>query len=182
MISKVVKALIEKKFGHRVKYSRDCEALAADVSEKCNCKISATTIRRIFGIVKTKQTPRDYTLDLLAQYAGYSDYDKLISSLNKSEYTEDNSILEVISEKIKKGVKFEITYSPNSVVSILYLGNKQYKVLNSNSNSLKQDDVINLNYFALHHPLFILNIKRNGELIGKFTDAKISGITSIKKL
>jgi hypothetical protein len=118
----------------------------------------------------------------LAQYAGYSDYDKLISSLNKSEYTEDNSISEVISEKIKKGVNFEITYSPNSIISILYLGNKQYKVLNSKNSSIKQDDVIQLHYFVLYHPLFILNVERNGELIGKITEAKISGITSIKKI
>jgi hypothetical protein len=182
MISKIVKGLIEDKFGHPIKYSRDCEALAADVSEKCKCKISATTIRRVFGVVKTKQTPREYTLDLLAQYAGYSDYEKLITSLNRVEYTEDNSITEVISEKIKKSVKFEITYSPDCIVSILYLGGKHYKVLKSNSSLLLEGDIIQLNYFTLHFPLFILTIERKGVLIGKLTTAKISGITSIKKL
>lgn len=182
MISKVVKSVIEKKFGQPVKYSRDCEALAADVSEKCKCKISGTTIRRIFGVVKTKQTPREYTLDLLAQYAGYSDYDNLISSLNKTNHDDENNITEVISEKIKKGVQFEITYSLNSTISILYLGSKKFKVINSKNGLFMEDDILKLNYFALYHPLFILNVERDGKPLGKVIEAKISGITSIKKL
>ncbi|HWY12116.1 MAG TPA: hypothetical protein VN026_12365 [Bacteroidia bacterium] len=182
MISKIVKSLIEKQFGHPIKYSRDCEALAANISTACKCKISATTIRRLFGVTKSNQNPRPYTLDILAQYIGYNDYDKLIASLNKNDKGEENSITEISTDSLRKGEKFEITYSPNKILTILYIGKKQFKVLHSKNSLLKQDDVFKLSYFALHHPLFILEVVREGESVGKIIEAKVSGVTLIKKL
>jgi hypothetical protein len=48
--------------------------------------------------------------------------------------------------------------------------------------TLKVDDVFKVGVLNLHHPLFILEIERDGKPLGKIVEAKISGITSIKKL
>jgi hypothetical protein len=34
----------------------------------------------------------------------------------------------------------------------------------------------------LHHPLFILEVERDGKALGKIIEAKVSGITMIKKI
>ena len=52
MISANIKLLIENRFGRKILYSKDCEALAISIRKSCNESISATTLKRIFGFAK----------------------------------------------------------------------------------------------------------------------------------
>tara|TARA_R110001583_G_scaffold16737_2_gene68446 strand:+ start:4342 stop:6891 length:2550 start_codon:yes stop_codon:yes gene_type:complete len=79
-----LKKEILNKFGQELSYSKDCENLAETVCESTGGRISATTIRRLYGLLKSPSAPSKFTLNLLAQYIGYKSW----------SYFESNYIIE----------------------------------------------------------------------------------------
>jgi len=74
-----IRLKIESRFGRKIAYSKDCEALSKNIEKVCNERISTTTLKRIFGFTKSSEKPRLYTLDVLATYIGYADWSNLIA-------------------------------------------------------------------------------------------------------
>ncbi len=182
MLSEIIKKKIEDKAGIRVRYSRDCEILANKIYSECNCMLSASTIRRLFGFIKGTKEVRLHTLDVISNYLGYSTWDELIETLNKGENIKPQFITEIKSSKLKSGDKYQYTCKPDIEVTIECLGRSQFKVITEKNSQLKDGDIFRANVLSLHHPLFILEVERNGKTLGKVIEAKVSGITSIKKL
>ncbi|HTA82290.1 MAG TPA: hypothetical protein VK783_05140 [Bacteroidia bacterium] len=177
MLSEVIKKKIEERFGNAIRYPRDCDALAASICTNCNERVSGSTLKRLFGFVKGIDTPRRYTLDLIAKYVGYKDWDVLLSSYNISIKPEI-FIGEINPVKLKTGEKYELHYKPGAVISIEYTGRSKFRVLSAKSSQLKQGDVFKATIITLHHPLFIRVNNNMHDLI----EGQVSGITSIRKL
>lgn len=78
MILPEIKRLIENRFGRPILYSKDCEALAVSIKKYCNQTISATTLKRLFGFATELHAPRLFTLDVIANYCGYSDWKNML--------------------------------------------------------------------------------------------------------
>ena len=182
MISKIIRSRIEDTFGQPVRYSRDCDALAANISTKCRCKISGSTLRRVLGFTKKEQTPRTYTLDIIASYIGYKDWDAVVASLNKSKERSGSLLTEISSENLKKGERFELGFKPDKSITIEHIGKGLFKVLKVRNTVLKEGDQFKAYHFALHHPLFLLDVLRAGEPVGNIIEAKVSGLTLLKIL
>lgn len=85
MIPANIKLLIENRFGRKILYSKDCEALAISIRKSCNESISATTLKRIFGFAKNIERPRLFTLDVLANYLNFADWGSLLNSTSNIE-------------------------------------------------------------------------------------------------
>jgi len=88
MIEKL-KSEILKTFGEDLLYTKDCKFLADTICIETESRISTTTIRRLYGFLKTKNNPAKYTLDILAQYLNYENWehfcDHHTSGLDKDE-------------------------------------------------------------------------------------------------
>ncbi len=183
MVSKVIRNKIEQKFGQRVRYSKDCDILAQQISDVTNIKISGSTIKRLFGMVKGTKEPRLYTLDVIAAYLGYPSFDDLISEFNTSNSLEDdNAINEVKIEQLSKGEKVLVRYEPDKKLIIECLSNSVFQVLESVNTVLKPLDKIKLNQIVVSYPLFISEVVRHDKNIGKITEAAVSGVTFIERL
>jgi hypothetical protein len=81
---------IEKRFGRPIRYSKDCEALSISIARACHERISATTLKRLFGFARKIEAPRRYTLDVLAIYAGYANWDAATRQHENREEIKDN--------------------------------------------------------------------------------------------
>ena len=181
MLSEIIKKQVEEKTGHEIRYPRDCAMLAEKIYAKCNCRISPSTLRRLFGFDKSKNAPRDYTLDIIAQYIGYSSWAAVLKSLNAEDDKPVKEISEIKVSALKRGEKFELGYKPNASLSIEYIGQTKFKVLSANNSRLNTGDIFKANLIAKHRPMFVLEVE------GRFQDEKIiegkvSGITHIKKI
>ncbi len=97
MIPDHIRFLIEGRFGKKIAYSKDCEALAYSIEKVCVERISPTTLKRLFGFAKSIDQPRTYTLDLLANYVGFIDWSTLLAKVEQaSSFSE--------TEKLKKEI------------------------------------------------------------------------------
>jgi hypothetical protein len=182
MLSEIIKKKIEQKAGQRIRYSRDCDTLAEKILSDCKCSISSSTLKRLFGFVKGEKEPRAYTLDILAAYIGYPSWDELLHSFNTEGSQARREISELKPSKLKPGEKFELSYKPNTIITIEHIGKSKFKVLAVKNSRLKEGNVFKAAVITLHHPLFVLEVEGDAGKEGKMIEGKISGITSIKKL
>ena len=83
---------VECKAGRKMQTNKDFDCLSDSVYDQTHAKISTTTLKRIWGYLSEGVTPRRYTLDQLARFIGYDDFDAFSASLETDKAPEsDNS-------------------------------------------------------------------------------------------
>lgn len=82
MLTESIKKKITEQYGHPIRYSKDCENLAIHITEKVGANISASTVKRLFGFVKTTSKPNKYTLDIIARYLDFKNWEDLVKSFD----------------------------------------------------------------------------------------------------
>lgn len=174
--------MLEEKFGQPVRYPKDCETLASQISASSKQQISASTIKRLYGFVKGIEQPRLYTLDVISNYLGYSSWENLLMSLNKQNRPSREIIEHLIPAQLKKNAVIEIGYEPHRVLTLKYNGKNQFEVINSTDSKLQQGDKIGFESADLHYPLQINEVKRNSKNVGQYLAGSISGVTFIMKI
>ncbi len=182
MLNALIIKEIEEKFGTPIKYPKDCESLSNSIQLNCNKVISVTTLKRLMGFVKQVEQPHRYTLDIIANYIGYKDWDDVIRFVGSKDNSSFFQLEGIDVSTLRKGNKIEFTYEPKRFVVLSYLGDTKFKVKESKNSKLQKDDLISFTYITLNHPLISSEVIRNGNSLGKFTAGKVNGITSIKIL
>lgn len=182
MLNPIIIKQIEERFGTPIKYPKDCNSLSNSIQLNCNKLISVSTLKRLFGFVKQVEQPHKHTLDVIANYIGYKDWEEAIRLTDKQDNSSFFQVEGIESVNLKKGNEIEFTYEPKRKVTLSYLGSNKFKVIDSKNAKLQKEDIITFSYIALNHPLISSEVIRNGNSLGKFTAGKVNGITSIKIL
>jgi hypothetical protein len=92
MLSDAIREKIEKRFGKPIRYSRDCEALSLSIARACQERVSTTTLKRLFGFAKEIEKPRKFTMDVVAKYAGYTDWEDAIKDKGDAPTIAENQL------------------------------------------------------------------------------------------
>ena len=182
MLSEIIKQKIEERFGKAVRYPKDCEALAITISSACNERVSASTLKRLYGFVTGIEQPRRFTLDLIAQYLCFPDWESLIKSINNVTHSEFISLSEIGIDNIIENEIIEFGYKPDRNFAVKFLGKQQFEVMKSENSKLTVGDIITIYHFVLGYPLLINEVKRNNKDLGQYIAGKVSGLTYIKKV
>jgi hypothetical protein len=179
MIPEFLKIRIEMRFGKSIRYSKDCETLAASISKHCGEKISATTMMRLFGLMKTDSKPRLYTLDLVAQFAGFDSWEAAIKDDYLSEQSSIDQINSLIISSLAIQQKIHITYSPDRMLKLAYLGSMDFEVKEVQNSKLQVGDIIKVLRLECSFPFVCENVTRQGKDLGKYVGGKEGGVMDI---
>ena len=180
MLSKLIKDKIQQRFGQEIRYSKDCETLAVHISQTCKTQVSGSTVRRLYGFVKGIREPRQYTLDIIAEYLGHKGWPQLLSSFEKGEEVSEKILERLKAQQIKTGQTIQLTYEPRKEIEIKKTGTV-FLVVSSNEKKLLLNDEVKFALLELHYPLTFTHVIRQGASIGRLQLATVSGITSIRK-
>lgn len=172
--------LLKHKSGNDLRSPSDCEYLSLDIESKTGIHVGATTLKRLLGFAEDERNPHTSTLDVIARYLGYAHWDELSKIEDKGNSDFDTADEEVRSADLQVGNSIEITYLPDRRLVLQYLGDCRYRVTVSENSKLHENDEVEILNFVLHHPLFVINVMRNGESLGQFTAGRISGLSSFK--
>lgn len=125
-----LKKYIQKKFGKQLKTTTDFEEFSLHIG-KADSSVSASTLKRLFGYVGDSHKPRVQTLNLLAKYIGYYDFDTFVEWLKSSSYYNSSFFQagQIVSSELQQGDRVEIGWAPNRMLLLDYLGNSTYRVL-----------------------------------------------------
>ena len=81
---------VERKAGRKMQTNKDFDCLSDSVYDQTHAKISTTTLKRIWGYLSEGVTPRRYTLDQLARFIDYDDFDAFSASLETDKTPESD--------------------------------------------------------------------------------------------
>lgn len=70
-----LRELIETTVDRKMKTPRDFDFLSEQIFDKLHETVSPTTLKRLWGYIQDQSMPRKATLDVLAQFVGYNDWD-----------------------------------------------------------------------------------------------------------
>ena len=180
--------LLREKSGHEIRLSRDCELLALDVESVTGEHIGVNTMKRLLGFIADERTPRTSTLDVIARYLGYANWDALLwnrrehvrAALRLIDENSSNSAFddrdEYLACYLEKGQQVIISYPPNRKLTIENLGDNHFRVVESENSKLQKNDVLTLTHIVRHYPLLVAEVIRDGQSLGAFTAGKAQGI------
>ena len=174
--------LLSRQCGHPISIPADCEFLALDIQSKTGVRLGATTLKRLVGFADDERQPHESTLNVIARYLGYKDWQQLSLEDAKGNSGFDACDEEIRSADLQASDRVEIHYLPDREVMFEYLGCCHYQVVASKNSKLKVGDVATVQNFILHHPLFVSAVVRDGAELGPFTAGRVSGLSYLKKL
>lgn len=174
---------VESRFGN-ITRSSDFSSLSDEIENATRELLSPSTLKRLWGYVNYMSSPRIYTLDVLSRYIGYKDFGHFCEEIHNNPtfvsgfLTEDN----LASDSLMSGEKIRIGWEPDRLVTLEYIGNNRYVVLEVENASLQVGDIFTLPAIVKGFPLYIPHIERNGGLTPLYVAGYRSGITLLKKL
>ena len=180
MLSPIIKEHIERRLGSSVRYHSDCESLSFDIEKVTNQKVSTNTLKRLFGFIVGVSEPRLYTLDSIALYLGFSNWDVYLMSLDQSGNSGFNSLQEINIATLEISAIVQFNYEPDRLVQVKYEGENRFKVIAVKLSKLKEGDLLEITHFVLKYPLIILSVVRDGSNMGRFTAGKVGGLSGLK--
>ena len=174
-----VKAEIERAYGEPLRYPADCHRLAMSIRDTLNETIGVTTLKRIFGFVFDVREPRLSTLDILARYCGFGDYEEMKREVAGAGDSGFEKTPDISASLLAPGATVGFGYLPDRKVRLRYLGDSEFEVLESENGSLKAGDVITVSCFVENSPLAVSRVMREGRDLGRYTAGKVSGISNL---
>ena len=183
MLDERIIRLIKDRFKSEIIYPQQCEALSMDIEASTGKSLGTTTLKRMLGFVQGVTSPRDSSLDIVAQYLGYTSYSVLFENIeNSASVSEFASVESILSESLSVGDRIRMTYEPKRSLELEYLGNRLYEVKRSECCKLKAGDKLRASAFYVGLELVAESVEREGVNIGSYRAAKQGGLTALERL
>lgn len=183
MISDKIQQMIRERFNAPIQYPQQCEALALAIQESTGQTLGITTLKRMLGFVTGPASPRPSSLDIIAQYLGYPDYNLLAKDLGEDcEISDFRTVESIDSIDLEPGEQVQITYHPNRLLVLSYLGDNLYLVNEARGSKLLKGDKLLIAGFYVGFELLITDVERAGKHLGSYQAAKQGGLTSVEIL
>lgn len=175
-LSPYITELLREKSGNEIRLSRDCELLALDVESVTGEHIGVNTMKRLLGFIADEREPRTSTLDIIARYLGYDDWETLrLMDANSSNSSFDDRD-EYLACYLEIGQRVLVSYPPNRTLTIENQGDNHFMVLESENSKLQKGDQLTLTHLVRGYPLLVADVTREGQSLGAFTAGKAQGI------
>lgn len=164
---------VEKHYGRPLKTSANFEALSIVIERDLGEIISASTLKRLWGYVSLRPTPRMNTLNVLSKFIGKRDFATFCQNILDDEFnvSEFFTTKNICSSDLDKGTEIILGWAPNRIVLLRYDGQSTYTVMKSENSKLLTGDQFQAESFMLGYPLYIPRILRNGN----YTPSYIAG-------
>ena len=179
VLSDIIKQLLEKRFNNEIRYPVDCESLSEDIFIVTKSRVSSSTLKRLLGFVRGTEEARLSTLDIIAEYLSFKNWNDLIINLNDSGNSDFFNLDVIKSDELEIGCEIELKYDPNRVLCLKYIGNYNFEIFKSENSKLKTNDLLSIYYIVKNQPLYIRKVIRENRDIGEYNAGLLGGITSV---
>ncbi len=176
MIPEILRHKVERKFGKAIKYPRDCKILSSVIEKELKedtkeNKISHLTLQRAFGVVPYDGEPSEYTLDILARYAGMGEWRGAIGKSRGLLASHFNNANVIITADVEKGEILNMVYYPDRKLKLQYEGDSIYIVLEVSAGKLLPGDLLSVLRIELNFPFVCEYVVRNGKNLGQYVSS-----------
>ncbi len=170
---------VEERSVRRVRTTTDFERLSGEILHHTQESISPATLKRLWGYVSDRRSPRRATLDILAAFVGYEDFEGFSKAHEDCASSEFFSPFTIESNDLVVGERVEVEWMPDRRIIFEYLGYNNYRIVDAQNSKLAIGDELSTTSFALQYPLVTSSVRRNGIQLPAFVAGKDGGLTKL---
>ena len=173
---------LSERVGQDVRTPAGATALSIDIGSRTGHPLSVNTIKRLVGVLPGEVNPTRSTLNILANYLGYPDWDILEedTAMEGSGFGKSNVFIEM--SDVEEDAEVEICWRPGRRILLRHDGCGQYTVLESENSKLRPGDLLSLSQLAIGFPFIADKVFRDEKPLGTYRAADGAGITSLNIL
>lgn len=173
---------VEETSGLTPSTPKQFDELAERIYFQIGKTISPTTLKRIWGYIDEPLSTRRSTLDILARYCGWKDYDDFKQgNIPEAESGKVGSKSIIVDRELNRGDRIRLMWPPASVCVGEYLGNRNWIIVNAEGTRLSPGDTFSCSLIAEGEPLYLDNLVHDSEPTGIYVCGRKSGISFIRE-
>lgn len=168
---------LSEKIGRNVCTPEGASILQLDIETSTGERLGLNMVKRLVGVLPPVLSPRVSTLDAVAVYLGYRDWEMLELEYRGigSGFGKPDPFVEM--SELDAGSLVEICWQPRHRILINHDGNGQYEVIESENCKLLPGDLLSLSKLAMGFPFVADKVFRDEKPLGRYTAAEGTGIT-----
>lgn len=162
----LLKQEVERTFGRKLKEARDFEELSHLLLSHTRERLSPTTLKRFWGYLKNEKVQiRPHTLDVLARFVGYKDFEDFCAQADCLDEVQSGIKAEerITSEGLRRGQRLIITWRPDRRIVVRLLGNSQFEIIEAENTKLSVGDTFRCHLMIQHEPLYLDEVVHQGQ-------------------
>ena len=175
-----LKREIEAALGQAMHTPKDFDFLRERIYARLHILISRTTLMRLWGYIDEKVEPRRNTLDILARFLGYSDWEEYHRNDSLPKEQQSSPVLSrrlSVANSLVPGDRLCLTWQPERVCDIEYLGELRFVVTASKNTRLHEGDTFECSLIVEGEPLYLDNLILGNYPPIAYVCGKKSGVT-----
>lgn len=123
-IYNLLKKDVQNKIGKKILYGKDCVYLSNQIYNDTRRQISSSTLKRFFGILKTRFKPSKYTLETLVVFLGFKDWNDYLNCYDESKFNVADrdpweflkNRIQLVSKQSLDSLKQKTGYEPEKTI------------------------------------------------------------------
>lgn len=147
-------------------------------------QISISSIKRLWGYVSYTGFPSKSTLNTLARFNDFKDWETFLQEYSLPKNGSDSSSFVdgsiINSSKLTVGDRVLLRWEEIKGCSLEYISYLRFRVIDAENIKLQKDDICVVSSICVGFPLFVSNIQRGQSIIPAYVGAKKGGISSIE--
>lgn len=171
--------MLRKKSGLKLQTPADSKLLIDTIYEETKEMLGLSTMKRLLGIFADTRSPRRVTLNIIARYLGYSDWEMLLLEKCGGDSDFDPSLQHIGVPALIPGTSLRIEYHPDRILELLYKGNFIFEITNYTGTKLQIGDQLEIYEIIRTFPLYIKDVIRKGNSLGSYVTARRNGIQKV---
>lgn len=180
----LLKEAIAIKFQEIPKTPSSFALLADDIYRTTGRTIGVSTLKRIYGYVRTQTSPTFSSLSLLCRYVGYADWDAFeahcATGAPMYETSGFNREDVINTETLAVGLEIRLQWHPKKVCILRKTADPDmFTVVESRNIKLLAGDIIRVRSLTKNLPFEAYDCHRDGELLGSYTSAVTGGLREV---
>ena len=175
---------IEQRMGVALQSPADFERLLQQIWDKQHSVLSLSTIKRVWGYVASSGAPRISTLNTLAQFLDYADWNAYLVALEQRKESESGMFMGegVRALDLQVGECLEVTWQPNRHCVFRYMGDNQFVVEETQNAKLQEGNTFYAVCFMIGQPMYLDNLLLADGTRTSYVAGKRHGLTSVTKI
>ena len=168
---------VEQRLGAGVSTPSEFKRLADNIKKETRRGLSVSTLMRLWGYVKSDMTPNTTTLNTLAVYAGYHDWEAFVAGDRGDNVSE--TVLSrhlYVDRELEERDHVVLRWSPGRECLVRYLGAGQFVVERSVRSKLCVGDTFTCHLIVEGHRLYLNNLVHEAEAAHCYVCGLINGI------
>ncbi len=175
--------LLETTAGCKIRTPKDFDFLSQCIYNRTGNLVSSTTLKRFWGYIEegTKRETRLSTLDILARFVGYCDWQALCQEKDDREEIDTSNLFfankVLCASQLRRDDRIQLLWRPDRELTLRYMGDDAFEVVQCRNSKLTVGDTFRCPTLIQGLPLVLNQLVHNQQPPCSYVCGKQGGIT-----